>query len=194
MYFPNDMNFQYFFFDTYPGYFLQALPVALLAGIIYVIFKTRKGNSLSKTLIPSLFVCYVTGLLCLTLFIFILGDIYYFLFYHAPSGRTYNWFTFEFDFIPDFHLAFGSENVGNILMFFPFGVLYPLFNRNSTWLRTLFMGFAVSIGIELLQPILGRSFDINDIILNGTGIVISTVFFFLMKKIISHIRQGIKAK
>ena len=32
MYFPSDMNFQYFFFDTYPGYFLQALPVALIAG------------------------------------------------------------------------------------------------------------------------------------------------------------------
>lgn len=25
MYFPEDMNFQYFFFDTYIGYFLQAL-------------------------------------------------------------------------------------------------------------------------------------------------------------------------
>lgn len=32
MYFPEDMNFQYFFFDTYIGYFLQALPIALVAG------------------------------------------------------------------------------------------------------------------------------------------------------------------
>ena len=35
MYFPSNMTFQYFFFDTYPGYFLQALPIALIAGIIY---------------------------------------------------------------------------------------------------------------------------------------------------------------
>ena len=35
MYFPADMNFQYFFFDTYIGYFLQALPFALAAGGIY---------------------------------------------------------------------------------------------------------------------------------------------------------------
>lgn len=35
MFFPNNMNFQYFFFDTYPGYFLQMLPFALLVGAVY---------------------------------------------------------------------------------------------------------------------------------------------------------------
>ena len=39
MYFPQDMNFQYFFFSTYPGYFLQALPFALTAGIIYIVYQ-----------------------------------------------------------------------------------------------------------------------------------------------------------
>ena len=28
MYLPSDMTFQYFFFDTYYGYLLQALPIA----------------------------------------------------------------------------------------------------------------------------------------------------------------------
>ena len=32
MYFPENMTAAYFFFDTYPGYFLQALPIALLIG------------------------------------------------------------------------------------------------------------------------------------------------------------------
>ena len=31
MYFPDNMTWQYFFLDTYPGYFLQLLPLALLA-------------------------------------------------------------------------------------------------------------------------------------------------------------------
>ena len=39
MYFPSDMTFQYFFFDTYPGYFLQVLPIALIVGIIYGVIK-----------------------------------------------------------------------------------------------------------------------------------------------------------
>ena len=30
MYFPQDMNFQYFFFSTYPGYFLQAFPLLIV--------------------------------------------------------------------------------------------------------------------------------------------------------------------
>ena len=44
MYFPSDMNFQYFFFSTYPGFFLQALPIALIAGIIYVARQIRRGR------------------------------------------------------------------------------------------------------------------------------------------------------
>ena len=41
MYFPEDMTFQYFFFDTYIGYFLQALPFALLVGAICGIIRYR---------------------------------------------------------------------------------------------------------------------------------------------------------
>ncbi len=121
MYFPSDMNFQYFFFSTYPGFFLQALPIALIAGIIYVARQIRRGRrcSTGRIILSSLFVCYITGLLCLTLLNSIIGDIYYFLFYHAPSGRSHHWFTFEYDFIPDFFHNFGAENLGNIVMFLP---------------------------------------------------------------------------
>ena len=81
MYFPQDMNFQYFFFSTYPGYFLQALPFALAAGIIYIVYqkKGKRQSSIGKMILPSLFVCYMTGLLCLTLFQSIVSDIYYYL-------------------------------------------------------------------------------------------------------------------
>ena len=47
MYLPSDMTFQYFFFDTYYGYLLQALPIALLAGIVYVIIKRKRRPQLS---------------------------------------------------------------------------------------------------------------------------------------------------
>ena len=45
MYFPDDMNFQYFFFNTYPGYFLQALPIALLAGGVYTMYRCKRTGS-----------------------------------------------------------------------------------------------------------------------------------------------------
>lgn len=38
--------------------------------------------------------------------------------------------------------------------------------------------------IEVLQPVFGRAFDINDIILNTLGIIISTSIFIGIKKII----------
>lgn len=188
MYFPDDMNFQYFFFSTYPGFFLQALPIALIPGAIYVFCQIRRSRrrSTSKIILSALFICYITGLLCLTLFNNIIGDIYYFLFYHASSGRSHTWFTFEYDLVPDFFQNFGSENLGNIVMFLPFGILYPLFRLNSTWKRTLAAGFVTTFGIELLQPIFGRSFDINDIILNGVGIIISIIIFYSLKAIFYH--------
>lgn len=189
MYFPSDMNFQYFFFNTYPGYFLQALPIALVAGLIYVVCRMKRGRQapLGETLAASLFVCYLVGLICLTLCISLIGDVYYYMFYHAPSGRNHLWFVFEFDLVPDFFHNFGAENMGNILMFLPFGILYPLFNRDSPWIRTLLVGILTSLVIELLQPIFGRSFDINDIILNGVGVVISTVVFYGIKVIVSRL-------
>ena len=192
MYFPSDMNFQYFFFDTYPGYFLQALPVALIAGGIYAACQIRRNRRRSpcKIVLSALFVCYITGLLCLTLFNSLIGDIYYFLFYHAPSGGGHAWFTFEYDLIPDFFHNFGAENLGNIVMFLPFGILYPLFKQNSAWMRTLIAGFVTTLGIELLQPIFGRSFDINDIILNSIGIIISIIVFYSLKAIFYHGKEA----
>ena len=185
MYFPQDMNFQYFFFSTYPGYFLQALPFALTAGIIYIVYqkKGKRQSSIGKMVLPSLFVCYMTGLLCLTLFQSIISDIYYYLFYHRPSGNELYWFTFEYDFIPDFYYHFNSENIANIFLLFPFGILYPIFRRSSTGKQTIAAGIAVSILIELLQPIFGRSFDANDIILNGLGVAVSTTFFCLFQAV-----------
>lgn len=188
MYFPDDMNFQYFFFNTYPGFFLQALPAALIAGVIFIVWRRRRtpGRSMGSLVLPALFVCYFTGLLCLTLFHYVLSDAYYFLFYHRPSGRGSYWFHFEYDLIPDFFHHFGSENLGNILIFLPFGVLYPLFNERAGWKRTVLTGLAASVAIELLQPVFGRSFDINDIILNAAGVMISATVYFALRTVLRH--------
>lgn len=191
MYLPTDVTFQYFFFDTYYGYLLQALPIALLAGIVYVIIKRKRRPQLSlgRTLLSALFVCYLAGLLCLTLFYYVLGDTYYWLFYHMPSGGGSYWFSFEYNFMPDFWNNLTSERLGNILLFLPFGILYPLFDRKATWTRTLLIGVVTSLVIELLQPIFGRSFDINDIILNSMGVVMSTSIFFILHSVISNTRK-----
>ena len=64
MHFSNNINFQYFFFDTYPGYFLQALPFALIGGAVYAVSQSRSKTRISvpSIILPSLFVSYMTGL------------------------------------------------------------------------------------------------------------------------------------
>lgn len=66
-------------------------------------------------------------------------------------------------------------------MYLPFGIFYPLFRENTAWKQTIVAGIATSLAIELLQPVFGRSFDVNDIILNGTGVILSTAVFYLCR-------------
>lgn len=189
MYFPEDMTFQYFFFDTYPGYFLQMVPIALLVGVLFFIFQRKKhpASGMGSAALASLFPAYLASLLCLTLFMQFIHDGYYVLFYHTtpwPLGEGgYRWFTFIYDFDVDFFRHFTAENLGNVLLFLPFGFLYPLFHRGSTWKRTLLVGILTSLIIENIQPLLGRSFDLNDVILNAAGVAGSTFVFYLIRRL-----------
>lgn len=184
MYFPEDMNFQYFFFDTYIGYFLQALPIALTAGLIYGVIRFRKDKTtpVSRKVFSCAFVCYLTGLVCLVIGLDLMGIFYYNLFYPMDSRREIRWFCGVIDLVPDFLHHISGEVVGNFLMFLPFGVLCPLSQENPTWKRSVLAGFFTVIAIEVLQPVFGRAFDINDVILNSLGIVISTSVFMGIRK------------
>ncbi|MEU8790415.1 VanZ family protein [Streptomyces sp. NPDC048643] len=64
---------------------------------------------------------------------------------------------------------------GNILLGIPFGVLLPvIFPRTRGILRVLLLTAAVMLLVELVQGALitGRSFDIDDVILNTGGALI----------------------
>lgn len=184
MYFPEDMTFQYFFFDTYVGYFLQALPIALLVGAVYGAIRFRKETEkpLSRKVFSCAFVCYLTGLVCLVIGLDLMGIFYYELFYSVDSGREIRWFGGAIDLVPDLLFSVSREMVGNFVMFLPFGVLYPLSQKDPTWKRTIFAGLFMVTAIEVLQPIFGRAFDINDIILNLLGIFVSTSVFMGVQK------------
>ena len=186
MYFPDDMTFQYFFFDTYPGYFLQALPFAIIAGVIYGIIRHHQNAALSKSkrFWSVLFVCYLTGLICLVLALDVMGIIWYRLLYHMPSGLVIRMFAWDCNFVPDFFTHINSEMIANVLVYLPFGILYPLSKQEVTWKKTMLVGFLWIVGIEVLQPVFGRAFDVNDICLNMIGLIISSLLFFMCKRIV----------
>lgn len=188
MYFPDDMTFQYFFFNTYIGYFLQALPIALAVGAIYgfIRFRKDKETPMSRKLFSCAFACYITGLVCLVVGLDLMHIFWYDLFYPWNSGITIGWFDGAIDLVPDFFNHIGGETIGNFLMFLPFGILYPLSQKDSTWKKSVVHGLLAVAVIEMIQPIFGRAFDMNDIILNALGIVVSTSIFAGAKKMLKR--------
>lgn len=164
--------------------FLQVVPVSLLAALVFVLLRRRKLGcrfSLRRELPKALFVCYLAGLLALVL----TPAHFWEWFWSNPltggNGVTLHFFSGEYNFVPIlWRLLRGQLTIGrwvmkmlvfNFLMFVPFGFFLPFVsrraNRRSIWLIAL----GVPLVIELLQPLVGRSFDVDDLLLNAAGIL-----------------------
>lgn len=70
----------------------------------------------------------------------------------------------------------------NILMFMPFGIIFPLLLKRATWYKVIPAGIATSALIEIFQMVTKMgTFDVDDIILNMTGLVIGYGLYKLVK-------------
>lgn len=86
---------------------------------------------------------------------------------------------------PIAHIAFYNL-VGNIVLFIPFGFFIPLlWKRMRTLLRMLIVALGIPIFIEGTQYFIGRSIDIDDVLLNAVAIWIGYALFYGIQKIIS---------
>lgn len=185
MYFPENMTAQYFFFDTYPGQFLQVLPAALLAGLLCYLLQGRRGTvPRSLRFWRAVFACYLAGLLAVTVVpMGVWGSLWYRLLYGMPSGTQVELFTFSYRFALDL-THFDGEKAMNLLLFAPFALLHPLSCRRPRWRRTAGAGALAVLAVELVQPVFGRAFDVNDIVLNLAGILlVSAPVFGLLRAV-----------
>ena len=90
---------------------------------------------------------------------------------------------------------FIRQVVLNIVMTIPFGFLLPLVREKKiNLLKVIFYTFLVSLGIEILQPLINgvRSSDITDIITNVTGGIIGYILYLLFKPVVTKILNCIK--
>ena len=73
--------------------------------------------------------------------------------------------------------------IGNITMFIPFGIFCPLCFRSVDNIgKTVLAGAALTSFIELSQLLFyNRCSDIDDLIMNTTGVLIGAVIFFSIR-------------
>ena len=71
----------------------------------------------------------------------------------------------------------------NVIMFLPVGLLLPALNhRWRSWGKTISMTLLFTVTIEFCQYFIGRSADIDDVIMNLLGGAIGYAFFFLLDR------------
>lgn len=174
------MTLQSFFLDTYLGDILRTVPLVLLTmGLWYLFrysFKNGRQVPAKQRLWQTLFAGYIAGLLGLAWFYWLLGELWY--------GALFNHFHFDFQRpAPEygfyleitFFQRFRMENLGNLLMYVPFGVLLPLAFSKATWKKTLLIGFPLIVFVEVCQMFFARTPDVNDVILNTVGLLLSAL-------------------
>lgn len=172
------------FFESRVSYILQVVPVTVLAGLVYIAIHRRRTEWAK-----CLFVCYMTALAGIVLVpANFWSKIFYPIFYGMDSGNTLEFFRFTYNLEPTIFKYLTGEYTGgswvmfmflaNGLLFVPFGILYPLSNPGKSTLKA---GLAVILAVELLQPIVARSFDTDDLICNTIGLLAGWGIFSLLK-------------
>ncbi|MCI8394643.1 MAG: VanZ family protein [Bacilli bacterium] len=82
---------------------------------------------------------------------------------------------------------FYSNVVGNILIFLPFGYFVSGYIKASRVSHILFVSIVSSLTVELVQLQIGRSFDIDDIILNVMGAILGFFAYIALNAIKKHL-------
>ncbi|MDE6732012.1 MAG: VanZ family protein [Oscillospiraceae bacterium] len=162
-----------------------ALPLALVAAgiyaaarIAYLRFAKKPRGALSAEIARGLLVAYLVVLFVIVWFpelpklVFGQIPLSEFLALTFARGDYAENFRFFALFKGDFSVLRDEELVGNIVMFVPYGILLAVSFQKLRWWAVDLIGLGTTVTIELVQPFLERSCDLDDIIANTLGAVI----------------------
>lgn len=150
--------------NTIHGVIQYTWPMILISVVIIVSFrvayliKMKEDFVLYKELIALSFIIYI---LCLFQVVTFQDNV---------TWSTNNFIPFKEMFRYNIGSRLFVKNVlGNMLMFLPYGFFVSLYLKNEKPWLTLALTFIASFSVELVQMVIGRVFDIDDIILNLLG-------------------------
>lgn len=130
---------------------------------------------------------------------FILAFVIYVLcLFHVVTFQDVSWSTSNFiPFKEMFRYEFNSPMffrnvVCNMLMFVPFGLFVAYFLKTNKVRYAFILSGIVSCTIEITQSMIGRVFDVDDIMLNVLGGVIGFYLFDMIYELNKHLPKIFK--
>ena len=164
--------------ETIGNVFSFSLPMVILSVVVAItlrvadIIKNKKQFSLYKELIALSFIIYI---LCLFQVV---------TFQDSNNVSSNNLIPFKEMFRYNLGSRLFLKNVlGNIIMFLPYGFFVSYFLKEKKLLPIFILTIVTSITIECTQLMIGRVFDIDDILLNIIGGILGHYLYILILKI-----------
>lgn len=160
--------------DVIKSFFPCLLVATIILSILRIIYilKSKRKFILYREILFLIFEVYIV---CLFEVVTI-GDI------NTLSGNNFVPFVEILRYKP-FGRLFIKNIVGNVVMFVPLGVFLGRYTKGKKPLFLIFLVTLASISIECTQLLIGRVFDVDDIILNVSGGIIGYILYLLFKVI-----------
>ena len=88
--------------------------------------------------------------------------------------------------------SFYKQVIGNIILFIPFGYFVSSYCKIKNLGTITLVSLLSSLTIEVVQHFIGRSFDIDDIILNVVGGIIGFLLYVCLNAIRNHLPKFLR--
>ena len=157
--------------------------VVLVSLRIAYLIKNRKHLTLYKELLMLSFIIYI---LCLFQVVTFQDDV---------TWSSNNFVPFREIFRYNFGSRLFLKNVlGNVILFLPFGLFVSYYLDIKKPYLTFILTLIASVSIEVVQMVIGRVFDIDDIILNVIGGTIGFYIYSLIRRIWNKLPNFMKSE
>ncbi len=168
---------------TYVGVFVFITVLWVIVRVIVAV-KERRFDVRREAMLLTVYICLV-----------VIARMVYFPLHleNGHIGKTvfdiHSILPFKINLIPIVNLfeqyaGWKVNIIGNTAMFIPVGIFWPLcFKKLDNIGKTVLAGGGLSLFIELSQLLLvGRTTDVDDLMLNTAGVFIGAVIYFVIAK------------
>ena len=136
--------------------------------------------------------CFYKEIFGLGFVIYIIG-LFYVVTFQDVSWSTSNFILFkEILRYEIFSSMFFKNVIGNMIMFIPYGLFVSYFLRIDKKTIIILLSLITSCTIEITQLIIGRVFDVDDILLNVIGGLVGYLLYKLIEKIRNKLPKILK--